>query len=142
MAFAVAVALLLAGCARAASPGPAAPPPDSPVTATLSTPGPEPSALPVSPRPGLVDVRPHPWDRAEVIGKNRVRLEFYGGIEPCEGVDRVEVDEGEEAVTVTIFVGRVATAEVCIEIAVLKSVTILVDGPIGGRDIVDGTTGT
>lgn len=50
----------------------------------------------------------------------------------------MEVEESREAVTVTLFVGRVPSAEVCIEIAVLKSVTVLVDGPIGGREIVDG----
>ena len=43
-----------------------------------------------------------------------------------------------DAVYVTLFVGRVPTAEVCIEIAVLKSVTVRVDAPINGREIVDG----
>jgi hypothetical protein len=78
------------------------------------------------------------WDRAEQVGPARLRLEFYGGVEECEGLDRVEVEETKDAVTVTLFVGRVPTAEVCIEIAVLKSVTVSVDGPIGGREIVDG----
>jgi hypothetical protein len=137
----VALAVALAGCARASSPGPAAPPPDSPATSTPGTPAPGPTALPVSPRPGLVDVRPQPWDRAEVIGRNEVGVEFYGGVEECEGLDRVEVKESEEAVTVTVFVGRVPSAEVCIEIAVLKSVTVPVDGPISGREIVDGAAG-
>jgi len=85
-----------------------------------------------------VDVRPHVWDRAELVGPARLRLEFYGGVEECEGLDRVEVEESRDAVTVTLFVGRVPTAEVCIEIAVLKSVTVSVDGPISGREIVDG----
>jgi hypothetical protein len=86
----------------------------------------------------LVDVRPQPWDRAEVIGRNEVRVEFYGGVEECEGLDRVEVDERPARVTITLYVGRVPSAEVCIEIAVLKSVMVLVDGPISGREIVDG----
>ena len=135
---AIAAILLLAlvSCARATPVTPAAP--DSPVTSTPGTPEPGSTALRVSPRPGLVDVRPHVWDRAEQVGPARLRLEFYGGVEECEGLDRVEVEESRDAVTVTLFVGRVPTAEVCIEIAVLKSVAVSVDGPIGGREIVDG----
>jgi hypothetical protein len=130
--------LALVSCARATPVTPGGPGPDSPVTSTPGTPMPGPTALRVSPRPGLVDVRPHVWDRAEQVGPARLRLEFYGGVEECEGLDRVEVEESRDAVTVTLFVGRVPTAEVCIEIAVLKSVTVSVDGPIGGREIVDG----
>jgi hypothetical protein len=137
---AIAAILLLAlvSCARPTPVTPGGPGPDSPVTSTPGSPVPAPTALPVSPRPGLVDIRPHVWDRAEQVGPARLRLEFYGGVEECEGLDRVEVEESEEAVTVTVFVGRVPTAEVCIEIAVLKSVTVLVDGPISGREIIDG----
>ena len=134
----LAAALLATGCAGTNGSKPAAPGPDSPVSSSPGTPMPGPSPVPVSPRPGLVDVRAQRWDRAEVVGRNQVRLEFYGGIETCEGVDRVEVDERPDHVTITLFVGLVPSAEVCIEIAVLKSVTVLVDGPIGGRDIVDG----
>lgn len=132
-------AALLASCARAAPVTPGGP--DSPVTSTPGPPGtpePGPTALRVSPRPGLVDVRPHSWDRAEQVGPRRLRIDFYGGVEECEGLDRVEVKESRKAITVSLFVGRVPTAEVCIEIAVLKSVTIRVDAPIGGREIVDG----
>jgi hypothetical protein len=138
-AAAVLLLLALTSCARATPVTPGGP--DSPVTSTPGTPGtpvPGPTALRVSPRPGLVDVRPQPWDRAEQMGPRRLRIEFYGGVEECEGLGRVEVEESQEAVTVTLFVGRVPTAEVCIEIAVLKSVTVRVDAPINGREIVDG----
>jgi hypothetical protein len=76
------------------------------------------------------------------VGPRRLRIEFYGGVEECEGLDRVVVEESRDAVTVTLFVGRVPTAEVCIEIAVLKWVTVRVDAPISGREIVDGAAGT
>jgi len=136
------LALLLAGCARVTPAGPAAPP-DSPVSSTPGTsPAPGPTALPVSPRPGLVDVRPHIWDRVEILGPRTLRLEFYGGIEECEGVDRVEVDQAPHAVTVTLFVGRVPTAEACIEIAVLKSIEVELEEPLAGREVVDGAAGT
>ncbi len=133
---------LLAGCARATSTGPTAQPPDSPVGSTPGTPAPGPTALPVSPRPGLVDVRPHIWDRLAILGPRTLRLEFYGGIEECEGVDRVDVDEATDAVTVTLFVGRVPTAEACIEIAVLKSIEVELEEPLAGREVVDGAAGS
>jgi hypothetical protein len=128
--------LLLGACARAGST--AGPPPDSPVTSTPGTPAPGPTAVAVSPRPGLVDVRPHPWDRFEVVDPRTLRLEFYGGVEECEGVDRVEVDQAPDTVTVTLFTGRVPTAEVCIEIAVLKRIDVELSTPLAGRDVVDG----
>jgi hypothetical protein len=130
---------LLAGCAERTGTG-ADPGPDSPVT---STPSPAPTgtggALEVTPRPGLVDVRPKAWERAEAVAPRRVRVEFYGGVEECEGLDHVDVEETTETVTITLFVGRVPQAEVCIEIAVLKSVTVEVEESLRGRELVDGS---
>jgi hypothetical protein len=136
----VLVAGLLAGCAERGSIGSG---PDAPVTGSPA-PGPSvpsPAALEVTPRPGLVDVRPQAWDRAEVVGPRRVRVEFYGGVEECEGLDHIEVDETVRRVTIALFVGRVPEAQVCIEIAVLKSVTIEVEEPVGDRELVDGFEG-
>jgi hypothetical protein len=127
------VALLLAGCAERSAPRGQPPPPDSPA--------PGPTALEVTPRSGLVDVRWHNWDSAKPIGPQQVRVQFYGGVEECEGLARVKVEETEHAVTITLFVGRVPTAEVCIEIAVLKSVTVELERPLGDRRILDGAPG-
>jgi hypothetical protein len=132
---------LLAGCAERTGIG-ADPGPDSPVTSSPSpgpaSPVPGPTALPVTSRPGLVDVRPQRWERAKAVGPRRVRVEFYGGVEECEGLDHVDVEETSETVTITLFVGRVPQAEVCIEIAVLKSVTVEVEESLRGRELVDG----
>ncbi len=133
--------VLIVGCA---GPTPVTPGgPDSPVTSTPGTPPPEPepTALRVSPRPGLLDVRPQAWERAVPVGPRRLSIEFYGGVEECQGLDRVEVEETRRRVTVTIFVGRVPDAEACIEIAVLKAVTVRLDRPLGDRELVDGHTG-
>jgi hypothetical protein len=138
----VATVALLAGCAERASVG-ANPGPDSPVTGSPA-PGPTvpaPTALEVTPRSGLLKPRPHMWQRAKPVGPRTVRVEFYGGVEECEGLARVETDYGPEDVTITLFVGRVPGAEVCIEIAVLKAVTVELDEPLRGRDIVDGARG-
>jgi hypothetical protein len=130
---------LVAGCAERAGIG-ADPGPDSPVTTTpLPAPPGTGGVLEVAPRPGLVDVRPQRWERAEAVGPRRVRVEFYGGVEECEGLDHVDVEEGSDTVTITLFVGRVPEAEVCIDLAVLKSVTVEVEESLRGRELVDGS---
>jgi hypothetical protein len=132
---------LLTACGEAPRAG-AGGDPDSPVAATpVPAPTGSPGPLPVSPRPGLIDVRPVPWVRADAVAPRLVEVEFYGGVEACEGLDHVEVREGSKAVRVTVFVGRVPQAEVCIEIAVLKAATVRLDDPLGDRRIVDGAPG-
>lgn len=101
-------------------------------------PAPSPTILEVEPREGLVDVRPHIWDRAEPVAPKRIRVEFYGGVEECEGLNRAEVRETEESVSITLFTGRLPEAEVCIEIAVLKATTVKLSAPLRGREIIDG----
>jgi hypothetical protein len=131
--------LLLTACAERAEPG-AGPGPDQPVSNPPVTvvPNPGPTTLEVEPREGLVDVVPHIFDKAEPLDSRTIRVEFYGGVEECEGLDHVEVDEKKDAVTITLYTGRVPSAEVCIEIAVLKATTIELDSPLAGRKIVDG----
>jgi hypothetical protein len=67
-----------------------------------------------------------------------VRVEFYGGVEDCEGLDHAEVEETEETVSITLFTGRLPRAEVCIQIAVLKATTVKLPSPLRGRELVDG----
>jgi hypothetical protein len=83
-------------------------------------------------------VRPNPFENVVVLDERTVEVRFYGGVEECYGVDRVDVEYGKTAVTVTVYQGRVPTAEVCIEIAVLTAVRVNLDEPLAGRKIVDG----
>ena len=131
--------LALVGCAERAEPG-ANPGPDQPVSNPPVTvvPNPGPTILEVEPREGLVDVVPHIFDKAETLDSRTIRVEFYGGVEECEGLDRVEVEESKQSVTITLYTGRVPSAEVCIEIAVLKATTVELESPLAGREIVDG----
>jgi hypothetical protein len=92
----------------------------------------------VEPRTGLVDVRPQPWDKARVLDSRTVEVRFYGGVEECYGVARVDVDYRKRSVVITLYSGRVPAAEVCIEIAVLKAVRVDLDEPLAGRRVVDG----
>jgi hypothetical protein len=142
------VALLLAACAGRGEnrrPSSAQPKPDSDVSTTVplpSSPLPEPTPLLVTPRPGLVDVRPNPYEKVIVLDDRTLEVRFWGGVEECYGVNRVDVEYGETEVTVTVYQGRVPAAEVCIEIAVLKAVRVNLDEPLAGRKIIDGGAST
>lgn len=68
-------------------------------------------------------------------------VRFYGGVEACEGLARVETEYESERIIVTLFVGRVPSAEVCIEVAVLKATRVQLEEPVAGRQIVDGADG-
>jgi hypothetical protein len=83
-------------------------------------------------------VRPHQFERVRVTGPRTLLLRFYGGVESCEGLDRVEVEYEPKRILVTLFVGRVPTAEACIAIAVLKAARVQLEEPVGGRKVVDG----
>lgn len=134
-----AAVLLLGACAERAEPG-AAPDPDQPLSSAPVTtvPNPGPTILEVEPREGLVDVVPHIFDNAEPLDAKTIRVEFYGGVEECEGLDHVDVEETSKTVTITLHTGRLPEAEVCIEIALLKATTVELESPLAGREIVDG----
>ena len=143
VACAIAGVLLLGACAGRGENRPAAgrPDPDSGVSTTVpspSSPAPEPTPLLVTPRPGLVDVRPNPYEKVVVLDERTLEVRFWGGVEECYGVDRVDVEYGAKEVTVTVYQGRVPTAEACIEIAVLTAVRVKLEEPLAGRKIVDG----
>ena len=97
------------------------------------------TAKPVEPTPGMAGVRARPFDRAMLNDDGTVTILFTSGVEPCAVLDHVTVDEGED-VTITLYEGHDPDAGdvACIEIAVLKSVTITLDRPLDGRRIVDG----
>ena len=93
----------------------------------------------VTPRPGLTDPRPRAFDSVDVEDERTLLVKYYGGVEECYGLDRVDVQYGRDEITVTVYEGRVPGADVCIEIAVYKAVRVNLDEPLGGRKIVDGS---
>jgi len=128
-------------CGGRVDPGAAPEPgPDEPVGTTVPSPNPNASPRPteVTPEPGLLDARPQPWDGREVIDEDTVRLSFYGGTPDCYGLAAVDVRYHKDEIVITLSEGRRPGAEVCIDIALLKSVTVSLDEPIDGRAIVDG----
>jgi hypothetical protein len=95
----------------------------------------------VEPRPGMVDIGPVPWAGVGVSDDGRMlTVRFWSGVEPCNVLDHVDVDRGENELTVTLFEGREPDSDdvACIEIAVLKAVRIELDSPVGDRAIRDG----
>jgi hypothetical protein len=117
--------------------------PDAPVCDDLVVhPAPD-TAVPqiVEPRPGMAGVRARPFDSATVDADGvTVAIDFVSGVEPCYVLDRVEVVESEETVTITLYEGHDPSAGdvACIEIAVFKRTVVMLDAPIGDREIVDG----
>lgn len=95
----------------------------------------------VEPRPGMADVYARPFDAATVSdGGRTVTIDFVSGIEPCSVLDRVDVDSGADAVTITLYEGHDPAAGdvACIEIGVFERVIVHLDQPLGDREIVDG----
>jgi hypothetical protein len=116
---------------------------DDPVVGVPPEPGDDPAPQPqvVEPRPGMVNVFSTAFDTATIGEDDRtLTITFWSGIEPCSVLDHVEVRYGADAVTVTLYQGSDPNAKdvACIEIAVLKQVTITLDEPLAGRAILDG----
>ncbi len=95
----------------------------------------------VEPTPGMAGVNPTAFDKVVVGDDDRtLTIFFYSGVEPCYVLDRVDVDEGSDAITITLFQGHDASAGdvACIDIALLKKVVVELDEQVGDRRIVDG----
>jgi hypothetical protein len=91
--------------------------------------------------PGLVDPRPSAVESFAEVGGTTIELRFYAGVEACYGLEAVEVVEESESVTVTVLVGSRPTAEACIDIAEAVATRIDLGSPLGGRPLLDGSTG-
>lgn len=98
---------------------------------------------PVDEQADLVEVEATPWESVAPVDDEQVVLEvqWFGGNEACFGLDRVEVVETDEAVSITVFTGRVDGSEVCTTEAVLKSTEVELSEPLGPRSILDGAEG-
>jgi hypothetical protein len=95
----------------------------------------------VTPNPDAVDLRARPFDAATVGDDGRtVTIDFVSGVEPCYVLGRIDVDEGPNAVRITLFEGHLPSDEdvACIDLGVSKRTAVTLDAPIGDRSIVDG----
>jgi hypothetical protein len=62
----------------------------------------------LTPQPGLVDVQPVRWwyDFGHAGNDHTMLVTYASEGPPCEALDRVEVDESDTTVTITLFEGR------------------------------------
>jgi hypothetical protein len=98
-------------------------------------PGMSDGALHVRPQPGIVDARPHAWDRISVAADGRTLTVYYwGGVEECYGLAGVDVQADDQGrPVIRVFEGRrgnLPPDTACIEIALLKAVEVELEEPI------------
>jgi hypothetical protein len=102
---------------------------------------PDQGALLVEPTPGMADVRSHIFDHAVVNADgSSITVFFWSGVEPCYVLAHVNIEEGPDTVTITLFEGHDTSGGdvACIDIALLKKVVVQLDEPVGDRSIIDG----
>lgn len=119
---------------------------DDPGGSVPAGPGTDPPAPgPVVATPGLLHPIPSAIESVTVVpGGDGSELEvfFYNGVRDCYGLDRVEVEEADESVTIGVFTGALPPGDqVCIEIAERQSTLVRLGAPLGSREVVDASTG-
>lgn len=89
---------------------------------------------------GTTNTRIQNWEDHEMVAPDRVRIFFTGGVDPCFVVDRVEVDERADEVTLTLYTGAAAGSEgtACIEIAKYYALDVDLEAPLNDRQLFDG----
>jgi hypothetical protein len=97
-----------------------------------------------APDPSVVDLRKTRFDRA-TAGKGTELVVRYtaGGRLDCAKLGRVDVAESDDAVTVTVQLGRLPAAQcggVQPMIAASFETTVTLTAPLGGRQVRDGST--
>lgn len=119
--------------------------PDGGIGDGAGAPGAEPdpgTAKVVEPHPGGTDnTRARPWERVVPNGDQTELTVFWtSGVAPCTVLDRVDVEETEDTVTITVYEGSdpANPGAMCIEIAEYKAHTVELERELGPRSIVDG----
>jgi hypothetical protein len=83
---------------------------------------------------------------AHVDAQGRLVLGYFVGLPSCYAqLDHVETVQAAAKITVTLAQGpepRVAVGIACPDIAMAKSVRTTLTSPLGGRSLVDGSTGS
>lgn len=122
--------------------------PDDPVVTLAPAPDGPPDTgpaqpTPVTPSPGASDARPAALDHVvSDPASSRLELWFWNGVAPCAVLDRVDVEESDTQVRVTVYVGAgdVPADVACPDLAQLYSTTVELSRPLGAREVIDGST--
>ena len=93
------------------------------------------------PRPAD-DASPESWSRAILSPDRRtVAVEWLGGVAACDALERVDVEEGDEEVTITVRTGwpkGTPRDQACIALGVQRVAIVRLKAPLGDRKLVDG----
>ncbi len=94
----------------------------------------------VTAKPGMRNVQPAHWERADVLGERKVRVLFTSGVAPCEVLDSVRVEYRPTIVVITLYTGSDPSQRdrVCAAVAEEKAVDVRLAKPLAGRTLVDG----
>lgn len=105
-------------------------------------PPPPEEGLLVEPRDDLVGVTPTPWEAVAPTddAQTVLAVSWTGGNQDCFGLDRVDVVETDEAVTLTVHTGQVAEDVACTMEAVYTTAEVTLSEPLGPRSILDGAS--
>lgn len=146
VAAALALALAAGGCAHGSADPDESVSRDAPPASDLRLHDepPQDAATLAVPRAGMANVRRQPFVAATPSADGRtLRVAFWGGVAPCFVLDRVDLREAGDAVTVTLYAGSdPASPDVaCIEIALHMAVDVELSSPLGERIVLDGATG-
>lgn len=103
---------------------------------------PTPSSRLTQPTPGLLDPQPTPWERIEIGPDGRtLRVVFWNGVAECYGLERVDVEQVDGVLKVTVWTGTrpEAVDMACIAIAELYHTVVVLDEPLvmGGAGTPD-----
>ncbi len=82
-----------------------------------------------------------PYERTSYVKDgSQLTVSWISGVEPCTSTAGIDVQYGEESITVTVLEGAPPEAATmsCIMMAVEKHATITLDEDLAGRRIVDG----
>jgi hypothetical protein len=146
--------MLFAACSAAAAPSPSAPLVDTSPDAPISAPpddgsggGTDPGGIGggslVVPKPGQLDVHDVSIDElhARVQGNSIfVTASWTSGVEPCNVLDQIVVNEGTGSYAITLREGHGPEDVVCIEIAMTKRTEFEIpDVKPGTYQITDAT---
>lgn len=101
-----------------------------------------PSSRLTEPTPGLLDPQPMPWERIEIGPDGRtLRVVFWNGVSECYGLDRVDVEQVDGVLKMTVWTGTrpEAVDMACIAIAELYHTVVVLEEPLvlGGAGAPD-----
>jgi hypothetical protein len=90
------------------------------------------------PEPGLAAPSPAAIESVVATADPAVVLvTFWGGPPECTGLQRIDVHETADQVSLGVHLGERRPGEPCTRIAVRYSATVALAGPLGGRPVVD-----